>query len=71
MAIVSRVKTSSKSVVAIAIGAIAIALGGRLETALPGTDVPQTAQTLAVLIVGIALGPGDSSPLARTSHHVS
>lgn len=46
-----------RSAGAIAIGALAIAVGGRLEAALPGTDVPQTAQTLAVLIVGIALGP--------------
>jgi biotin transport system substrate-specific component len=57
MALVSRVNEFSKSAVAIAIGAIAIALGGRLETALPGTDVPQTAQTLAVLVVGVVLGP--------------
>ncbi len=42
---------------AVAIGAVAIAIGARFGVALPGTDVPQTAQTLVVLIVGVVLGP--------------
>lgn len=39
------------------VGTVAIAAAGRLSVTLPGTDVPQTAQTLAVLLVGVALGP--------------
>lgn len=39
------------------IGAVAIALSARLGLTLPGTSVPQTAQTLAVVMVGGVLGP--------------
>lgn len=39
------------------LGVAAIALGARLSVALPGTPVPQSAQTLAVLLVGGLLGP--------------
>lgn len=38
------------------LAAAAIAVGARLGAPLPGTDVPQTAQTLFVLLAGIALG---------------
>lgn len=38
------------------IGAAAITLGARLAIALPATPVPQSAQTLAVLLVGGVLG---------------
>lgn len=38
------------------LGAAAIALGARFSVDLPGTPVPQSAQTLAVLLVGIFLG---------------
>ena len=47
-----RLKTSAMLVVA----AAAIALGARLDVDLPGTPVPQSAQTLAVLMAGAALG---------------
>ena len=36
--------------------ATAIAAGARLQFPLPGTDLPQTAQTLAVLLAGAFLG---------------
>ena len=50
-------KRQLKKAAAVLAGTTAIALGARLEMAIPGTDVPQTAQTLAVLIAGIFLGP--------------
>ena len=50
-------KRQLKKAAAVLAGTAAIALGARLEMAIPGTDVPQTAQTLAVLIAGIFLGP--------------
>lgn len=34
-----------------------IALGGRVDVAVPGSPVPQSLQTLAVLAAGLALGP--------------
>lgn len=34
-----------------------VAASARLELALPGSPVPQSAQTLAVLLVGLTLGP--------------
>lgn len=39
------------------LGALAVTLAARLSFPLPGTPVPQTAQTLAVLLAGIYLGP--------------
>ncbi len=36
--------------------AAAIAVAARLQFSLPGTDIPQTAQTLAVLLAGAFLG---------------
>lgn len=39
------------------LGALAITLAARLSFPLPGTPVPQTAQTLGVLLVGVFLGP--------------
>ncbi len=38
------------------VGALAIALSARATFPLPGTDLPQTAQTLCVLLVGATLG---------------
>lgn len=38
-------------------GAVAVVLGARFSVAMPGTPVPQSAQTLAVLLVGGLLGP--------------
>ena len=48
--------TAVGATVGATVAAAAIALGARLAAPLPGTDVPQTAQTLAVLLVGIILG---------------
>lgn len=39
------------------VGALAIAIAARVTLPLPGTDLPQSGQTLAVLLVGSALGP--------------
>ena len=39
-----------------ALAVVAIALASRLAIPIPGTDVPQTAQTLAVLATGVLLG---------------
>ncbi len=47
----------SRRVALALIGAVAIALAARLGLTLPGTSVPQTAQTLAVVVVGGVLGP--------------
>jgi biotin transport system substrate-specific component len=44
-----------------ALGVVAIALAARVSATLPGTDVPQSAQTLAVLLVGALLGARDGS----------
>ena len=38
------------------LGALAISVGGRLALPLPGAAAPQSAQTLAVLVVGVLLG---------------
>lgn len=40
----------------VALAAILIYLGSILNFSLPGTDIPQTAQTIAVLIIGSVLG---------------
>jgi len=42
--------------VAAIVGAALVAGAARLTFALPGTDLPQSGQTLAVLLVGAALG---------------
>ena len=47
---------SAKTGLGLVMGAAAIALGAHVAAPLLGTDVPQTAQTLAVLLVGILLG---------------
>jgi biotin transport system substrate-specific component len=50
---------------ALLLGAAAVALAAQLSFALPGTSVPQTAQTLAVLLVGAWAGPiGGAGALA-------
>jgi biotin transport system substrate-specific component len=41
----------------VAAGCLALIAGARLGFPLPGTDVPQTGQTLAVLLVGALAGP--------------
>jgi len=50
------VTTAAKTTLAALLGALAIALAARLTFPLPGTELPQSAQTLAVLLVGAALG---------------
>lgn len=45
-----------RRIAAALVGAAAIAGGARLSFALPGVELPQTGQTLAVLLVGAALG---------------
>lgn len=45
-----------RELASILIAVAAIAGGARLSLDLPGTDVPQTAQTLAVVATGILLG---------------
>jgi biotin transport system substrate-specific component len=40
----------------VAAAAVAVALAARLSVPVPGTDVPQSLQTLAVLLVGCWLG---------------
>lgn len=39
------------------LGVLALALAAQLSVPLPGTHVPQSAQTLAVVLVGALLGP--------------
>lgn len=48
-------------------GAAVIAIAARLALTLPGTPVPQTAQTLAVVLVGGLLGPS-AGALAALSY---
>ncbi len=43
-------------VLSVVVGAAAVAVSAQWTFALPGVDLPQTAQTLAVLLVGAALG---------------
>lgn len=38
-------------------GSALVALGARISFSVPGTEVPQSAQTLAILLVGSVLGP--------------
>ena len=40
----------------IALGALAVAASGRVDIPIPGSPVPQSLQTLAVVVVGGALG---------------
>ncbi|MEO0422247.1 MAG: biotin transporter BioY [Pseudomonadota bacterium] len=44
-------------VLSIALGAALIAGGAEVQLSLPGTSIPQTLQTLAVLVVGGLFGP--------------
>ena len=48
--------STAKGLLAALCGAALVALGARSSFALPGIDLPQTGQTLAVLLVGAALG---------------
>lgn len=43
---------------AVAVAALLVALGARLAVPLPGAAVPQTLQTLAVVLAGALLGSG-------------
>jgi len=43
------------------LGVLAVALSARVSATLPGSTVPQSAQTLAVLVVGGLLGARDGS----------
>jgi len=69
MPTVATTNSHLRKAAAVFVGTVAIAIGARLEVAIPGTDVPQTAQTFAVLIAGIFLGPGYGS-LAVVSYVV-
>ncbi len=46
---------------------LAVAVSARFEVPVPGTPVPQSAQTLAVLLVGLALGATDG-PIALLAY---
>ncbi|MEQ9401228.1 MAG: biotin transporter BioY [Longimicrobiales bacterium] len=46
----------ARSLVGIVVAALATALAARLTVPVPGTDVPQSAQTLAVVVAGALLG---------------
>lgn len=48
---------TTRAIFAALLGAAALVAGARLGFPLPGTDVPQTGQTLAVLLVGALAGP--------------
>ena len=52
----SRAVALGWSVLSVASGAAAVAVSAQWTFALPGVELPQTAQTLAVLLVGAALG---------------
>ena len=43
--------------VTLLLGALFVALGAWISFPIPGTDIPQTGQTMAVLVVGALLGP--------------
>ncbi len=45
--------------VIVILGVVAVALSARLTIAIPGATVPQSAQTLAVLVIGALLGARD------------
>jgi biotin transport system substrate-specific component len=45
-------------VIALALAVVALAVSARLSLPVPGSPVPMTLQSLAVLCVGILLGPG-------------
>ena len=44
-----------------ALGVVAVAVSARVTATIPGVGVPQSAQTLAVLVVGALLGARDGS----------
>ncbi len=48
---------SARSILVVLLGFAGLVAGARLGFPLPGTDVPQTGQTLAVLLVGALAGP--------------
>lgn len=48
---------ASRQSLAAFIGALFIALSAQFSFPLPGTDIPQTGQTMAVLLVAYGLGP--------------
>lgn len=48
---------TARTVLAVAVAAGLLAVSGRLDLPVPGSPVPQSAQTLVVLAAGLALGP--------------
>ena len=48
---------STRSVGAVLAGVAAVALAARVSVPVPGSAVPQSLQTLAVVLVGASLGP--------------
>ena len=49
--------STTRAVLAVAVAAGLLAVSGRLDLPVPGSPVPQSAQTLVVLAAGLALGP--------------
>lgn len=56
-AAVSAQSPAARRVLAVILGAVAVALAAQVAVPLPGTPVPLTLQPLAVLVVGGLLGP--------------
>jgi biotin transport system substrate-specific component len=56
-AAVSAQSPAARRVLAVILGAVAVALAAQIAVPLPGTPVPLTLQPLAVLVVGGLLGP--------------
>ena len=50
----------SRRVLPILLAVLVVAVSARLDVAVPGSPVPQSAQTLAVLVVGLGLGARDA-----------
>lgn len=47
---------SALALVSVAVAVVSVAVAARVDVAIPGTPVPQSLQTLAVVLVGGALG---------------
>lgn len=50
--------TILKPAVGLVLAVVAVSLAAQASVEMPGTPVPQSLQTLAVVLVGVALGPG-------------
>jgi len=57
-AVVSTPSLTGRRALAVALGAVLVAIAAQIALPLPGTPVPMTLQPLAVLLVGGLLGPG-------------